>query len=442
MSAKAGRRAGLGAVVLWVMAAAPTGVVGQVTAGPVPVDTVTVEEAIHRALEVSAQVIQAETGVRTAVMGTRQARANFLPTLSFSSGASLSSSERFDPTTNLRVTGQSNSYNAGISSGVDLFTGGRNVAALRSANAAVDAAEATFIARRFSVAVAVKRTFYQVLRAEDLIVIAEERILQAQENLAAAQRRLQAERATRSDVLRAELQLRNARQSRLEAETQRRISMYALGQAVGVSQPVASRRPESLDPAPLALNAHEMREIVVTEAPAVLSAGASLNVAAASLSQARAQYFPTLGLRGGYNVTNTELALDDARRSWNTSLSLSYPVFNGLQREANVDRANAQVVVAEAQAAEARRSALSDFERLLAALELAEERLALLQESVEVAEEDYRVQQARYEHGASTILELITSQIAMTQAEQDLINARYEYQIAKAELEALVGREL
>jgi outer membrane protein len=61
---------------------------------------------------------------------------------------------------------------------------------------------------------------------------------------------------------------------------------------------------------------------------------------------------------------------------------------------------------------------------------------------VEVALEDYRVQQARYEHGTSTILELVSSQIALAQAENDLINARYDYQIARAELESLVGREL
>jgi outer membrane protein len=411
-------------------------------ATPSPADSVSIEEAVERALQVSSQVVQAETGARSAVLSTRQAYANFLPTLSFSSGTSLSSSERYDPTTNLRVSGQSNSYSAGLSSGVDLFSGGRNVAAVRSAHASADAADATLLARRFAVAVGTKRTFFSVLRAEDLIRVSQERIGQAEENLGAAQRRLDAGRATRSDVLRAELQLRNAQQAQLEAETQLRTSMHALGQAVGVTGAVAARRPETLEPAPLALSAEQMREIVAAEAPAVVSANASLGSASAGLSQARAQYFPSLSMRAGYNWSNTEFGLDHGRTSWSTSVSMSYPVFNGLQREVSVDRANAQLVVAQAQAAEAQRAALSDFERLLAGLELAERRLTLLGESVQVAEEDYRVQKARYEHGTSTILELVSSQIALTQAENDLINARYDYQIAKAELESLVGREL
>jgi outer membrane protein len=442
MSGLTGRA--LATTMLWLGLAVPA-VAAQTAPGRAPLqpaDSVSMDDAVERALRVSPQVVQAETGLQSAGLGTRQAYANFLPTLSISSGASLSSSERFDPSTNLRVSGQSDSYSAGLSSSMDLFSGGRNVAAVRSAQASVDAAEAGLVTRRFAVAVAAKRGFFSVLRAEDVIRVTEERIRQAEESLDAAERRLVAGRATRSDVLRAELQLRNARQASLEAETQHRTAMYALGQLVGSSGPVAAVRPASLEPAPLALSADRMREIVVAEAPAIQAARANLGVASAGLSQARAQYLPTLGLRAGYNWSNTELGVADGRTSWSTSVGLSYPVFNGLQREVSVDRANAQLVVANAQAADAERAALADLERLLAALELAEERLALLQGSVELAMEDYRVQQARYEHGTTTILELVSSQIALTQAENDLVNARYDYQIARAELGSLVGREL
>ncbi len=415
---------------------------GYWSSGPQVVDSLALDQVVERALRSSPQMVQAETGVQSAVMGTRQAYASFLPNLSVSGGASLSSSERFDPSTGLRVSGQTDSYSAGMSSNIDLFSGGRNVAGVRSAQASEDAAEASLVTRRFSVAVTAKRAFYSVLRAGDLIKITEDRIGQAEENMEAAERRLSAGRATRSDVLRAELQLRNARQAKLEATTQHRTAMFALGQVVGASGPVAARRPESLAPTPLALSPDRLREMVLAEAPAVLAADAGMDVASAGLSQARSQYMPSIGLRAGYNWVNTDLQLAHGRTSWSTSLGISFPVFNRLQREVSVDRANAQLIVARAQADDARRSALAELERLLAGLQLAEERLALLEGSVEVATEDYRVQQARYEHGTTTILELLSSQIALTQAENDLVNARYDYQIARAELESLVGREL
>ena len=60
--------------------------------------------------------------------------------------------------------------------------------------------------------------------------------------------------------------------------------------------------------------------------------------------------------------------------------------------------------------------------------------------SVQAAEEDLRVQQERYRLGASTIVDVLTSQEALDQAEVDVVNARFAYLRAKAQIEALIGR--
>ena len=57
-------------------------------------------------------------------------------------------------------------------------------------------------------------------------------------------------------------------------------------------------------------------------------------------------------------------------------------------------------------------------------------------------EEDLRVQQQRYNLGAGTLLDLLTSQITLNTARQALIQARLDARTAKAQLEALVGRDL
>jgi outer membrane protein len=62
--------------------------------------------------------------------------------------------------------------------------------------------------------------------------------------------------------------------------------------------------------------------------------------------------------------------------------------------------------------------------------------------SVEAAEEDLRVQQRRYDLGASTLLDLLTSQSQLNQARQALIQARYDQRVARAQIEALVGQSL
>jgi outer membrane protein len=61
---------------------------------------------------------------------------------------------------------------------------------------------------------------------------------------------------------------------------------------------------------------------------------------------------------------------------------------------------------------------------------------------VEAAEEDLRVQQERYRTGAGTLLDVLTSQSTLHEARLALIQARYDQRITKAELEALLGRDL
>ena len=78
----------------------------------------------------------------------------------------------------------------------------------------------------------------------------------------------------------------------------------------------------------------------------------------------------------------------------------------------------------------------------LAELDAARTRIEITQTSVAAATEDLRVQQERYRLGASTIVDLLTSQEALNQAEVDVVNARFDYLRAKAQIEALIGRNL
>ncbi len=402
----------------------------------------TLDEAIERALRHSPQMAQAAGTVEMAESAERTALGAFLPSLSVSSGASLSSTERFNPQTSTTVTGSSDSYNAGISSQLQLFTGGRRAAQLRGARAQTDAANASLLEQRFAVILNTQRAFFDVLRADDLVRVAEARIQRAQEGLDAATQRAQVGSGTRSDVLRAGLELTNAKQALLQAQNQRRTAAFALGRLVGSDGPVGARLDAPLVPAPPALDRDELLELVLAHAPAVRAAAADARAAEAAERAARAQYYPTITASAGYDLFNQEPTWNDARRSWNLRLGISYPIFNGFQREEAVGRASVQANIARIRSEDARRQARAELERVLGALELAEQRIALAEEAVRAAEEDLRVQEERYRLGVSTILDRVASQQNLVQAEIDLVSARYDYQLARAELEALVGREL
>jgi outer membrane protein len=124
------------------------------------------------------------------------------------------------------------------------------------------------------------------------------------------------------------------------------------------------------------------------------------------------------------------------------AFSLSYPVFNNFVREEGVVRAKVAEVNAQASFRDAQLAAVQLLTQNIGAIRGASQRVAIQVASVAAAEEDVRVQQQRYNIGASVLLDLITSQAALATAEQALIQARYDYRIARAQLEALIGRDL
>lgn len=416
--------------------AAPSMVYGQTR------DSLSLNEVVERALKASPDIVQATSAVSNANSATRLANGAFLPTLSLSSGAGLASTERFNPTTNTTVSGSSDSYTAGLSAGVDVFTGGRRGAEIKRANAVADAAEATLTERTYSVTLAAKQAYFDVARAGDLARVAQARLQRADEGLVAAQRRLQVGSATRSDVLRAQLEKNNAKQALATAQSQEQTAAYALARLVGSEKPVFARSFEQPAPRALAITEEQLVASVSDNSPGVLTASANQVAARASANSAHAAYLPTVRLSGGYDWFNQNAQFTGGNLSWTTRVSLSYPLFNGFTREDNIARAENNARNAAATLTDARLKARADLERNLNALKLAAEQIALTKEAVEVAREDLRVQEERYKQGMTTILDRITSQVNLMDAENNSVIARYDYEIARAQLEALIGRAL
>jgi outer membrane protein TolC len=121
---------------------------------------------------------------------------------------------------------------------------------------------------------------------------------------------------------------------------------------------------------------------------------------------------------------------------------LSYPLFDGFVREDAVTRARADEETARTASSDTHRAVRANAIRLLTNLAVERRRMLLSEQSVTLAREDLRVQDARYREGATTQLERLTSQLALVNAEQDAVTTRFDYALARASLEALAGRTL
>src|SRR5690606_39480813 len=128
-----------------------------------------------------------------------------------------------------------------------LFSGGRRLAQNRAAGARLDAAEAGQRAQRFATALRTTELFYSAAAAEELVAIAEQRLQRAEQQLEFARTRLEVGSATLSDVLRAEIEVGNARIAHVDASSAQRAARLNLGRLLGLpdgARPASTALPD------------------------------------------------------------------------------------------------------------------------------------------------------------------------------------------------------
>jgi outer membrane protein len=425
-------------VLLTLLAAAPLRAQDRV---------VTLPEAIRLAERTQPSMVQAEAGVRTAAAQRRNAWGSFLPSLTAGSSASEFFSEgasRVDPVTGQLTSGNSTnrSVSTSLSASVDLFTGFRRGAELQAAKAGQVEADASLVDTRFQQALATTNVFFDALSAAQLVSVREASVRRAEEQLKVSVSKLHAGSATRSDSLRSLVTLGSARLDLIQSQTDLATAEANLARQVGEVGRIRAADDSSFHRLLAAIDTVGLRLEAESRSPRIQSAVATASVARANVRASRSAYWPslTLGANTGWNASrNNDYAFLNQRQ---VSLQMSWAVFNRFDRELAIAQREANYDVAQATAEDERRAVQAELTAGLAQLDAARSKIDITITSVTAATEDLRVQQERYRLGASTIVDVLTSQEALNQAEVDVVNARFDYLRAKAQLDALIGRTL
>jgi outer membrane protein TolC len=416
-------------------------------AAPLPAQTrVTLDEAIARARRVQPQVVQAEGQVRNAEARVRTARGAFLPNLTLSgNGQSFYSEQnRVDPVTGLPVQSGETSQSAqgSLSTSIELWDGMRRPNELRAARASTDAAEASLRDAEFQQALTTTNQFLDALAARKLLAVREASVRRAEEQLKTSVARLQAGAAIRSDSLRSLVGVGNAQLQLLTTQAQLATAEANLGRLIGESGRVEAMDDSAFYRVLTAVDGEQLLAEAVARSPQVEAAGADVRAADATLSASRAPYWPSLNLSASTSLNGNESSDWRFRQQRQLTLGLQWNIFNRFNREQTIALNQVSADVARAQFDESRRAVAASLTQRLAELEASRLRIEITERSVSAAQEDLRVQQDRYRLGVATILDVLTTTEALTQAEVDAVNARFDYLRAKAGIEAIIGRSL
>ena len=362
----------------------------------------------------------------------------FLPSFSVGTDASKYSA----PTFNL---GTGNLQDVAVSARADaryeIFTGGRKFADLSTSKANLRRAEATELETRYATALRTESDFYQVLLDQELDRVARERVQRAQEQLVVARARVTSGASVQTDSLQLRLELNRAQVGQLRQSSALRVSRLQLGRRIGLDGPVQAAPLDRAEPPDLPVTLAEAIAEAREHGPQYAAARASEDAAEAMVRAQNGSYLPTIALTASTAAFDNAFFPEATRRSAVT-VAATLPLWNNAQRELALSQAQANRATARAVRRDAELAVERDVTERYEAYETAHATVALSADAVVVARENYRVQDTRYVAGAGTILELLEAQDRLTQAEADLVRARYDAGLALAGLEAILGRRL
>ncbi len=412
---------------------------------------VTLAEAVQSAEQNSPAAIAAHGSVTAGRAELRSAYGAFLPGITANFGAS----RQFTGAGSLTrvnsagetVTIAGNKWNYSNSLGLNaVLFNAANIPNLRAAKADVAAANQSVVAQTFAIALNVEQQFYASLSARESEDAARTQLAQALQQLDFSRRRVVAGAATASDSLTAVVLVANAQLALRTAENARRDANASLTRLAGSSVPLSAalNDPEVMARDTVRVDSARVVEQAVVS-PNIAQATAQLASAEARRQAARAAYLPTVNAsysRGGSGTGVYGFGTDPFVYSGQLNVGLSIPIFNGFVREQQIATATVNQANAAATLRDTKLAAKQLSVQYIDALRLGQEQILVQTASLAAATENLRVVQQRYNLGLSTIVDLLTAQTTLNQAQANLIAARNTVRLATAQIEALIGQPL
>lgn len=422
------------------------------------VRSLSLEEAIARALQLGEEIQVAQAGVKRAEGNEKVARSGFLPQVSASATYTRTLQSQYSGLTSSSTTSQSDTSHSGSSSTSSLFknlpfgkenqytlalqasqniyTGGRVSAQTEAAEARKRSADIDLSSAQAQLVLNVTQSYYDALLADRLVAIQSDAVRQAEEvynNVALAYK--VGEKAE-FEALRAKVSRDNQLPVLIQAENQREQAYYRLKQLLNVSLDdslsLASAITDSL------ARFESMGDTTGDARSSVRQAAENVTASDAQVRVAESQRMPQVSVSTRYSPvaypTDIIPSYSDFNTDWTVSLNVSVPIYTGGAIAGNVEAAEAGVDEARARLQQAREAAAVDSRMSLRDLEAARANLRATSGTVAEAERAYEIARVRYRQGISTQVELDDVRIQEEQARANNARALRNYLVAKAKM--------
>jgi outer membrane protein len=422
---------------------------------PAPSGPISLEQAVAIALKNNPTVHAATAYADAAQHAIDAAKAGYLPNLNFSEGVTRGNNpvyvfgtlltQRQFTASNfdlgfLNTPPAVDNFRTQFFVSMPLYDFGRTSGRVKSARIQAQSVRQSASRAEQSVVFDVINAYLNGLLAGEQVRVAQSAVAMAQADLDRAHAREQQGLTVASDVLSAQAQLAQAKENLIRAQNAVALSQSALNVAMGVPEDAPTQTQGKLAPVQVPLgNLASLQQQALAQRPDYHEAQLQAERAGNSVSLAKKEFLPRIDMMGSWEQDNQTFAARGGN-NWIAGATLTFNIFGGGARRAQIAESRAYERRAEAMRRQMQSAVRLQVREAYLDLNAARQRVEVSRDSAAQAEESLRILQNRYDAGLATIMDVLRAETMRTSAQNNHLNAVYDYRLAFAALELATGK--
>jgi outer membrane protein TolC len=390
---------------------------------------------VREAARNNPDLISAQEAVKQIEAGKKITVSSLLPQIGSNAGASTAGTRVDAPGGTTSET--TDSYSYGVSGTQLLFDGFKVRNSVGAASENTKAAQYNYKFTSSGVRLRLRAAFVNLLKTQELLNITEDIYKIRKDNLELITLRYESGTEHRGALLTAEANLAQAKFEIARANRALEVAQRELCKEMGRIQ-FSPVRVEGAFEVSAPVSEKPYFETLADQNPALRRLIAQKNAASFGIKAARANFFPQLSAQAGANRSGPNWPPENDR--WNTGLTLSFPLFEGGLRLAQISQAKAVFNQAEANERSARDGIVLTLEQAWAAFQDAVETVTVQRRFLDATEERASIAEEQYSLGLIqfdnwTIIEddLVRSKKSFLDAQASVLLAEADWIQAKGE---------
>ncbi len=324
---------------------------------------------------------------------------------------------------------EADTYSYSISAEQLLFDGFKTSSDIKSAQETLNAQQYNYAVTSSDIRLSLKTVFTTLLRAQELLSLTEDIAKRRKQNLDLVNMRYEAGREHKGSLLTAQADLAQAEFEIAQAKRNLILTQRELSKELGredfkpikVEGDFTIKEDEHIKP---------VFENLASTTPFLKELIAKKEAARLNLKSSQLDFFPKVYLNSSYGKTASDWPPN--QEEWSAGLAVTFPIFEGGSRIADVSKTKSQLKQAKAEERSGRDSVIITLEETWKNLQDAIETVLVQQKFLEAAEERAKISNAQYSSGLITFDDWIIIEGNLVSAKKSFLNARANLLIAEA----------